>query len=139
MTDLVQALFAALSADAAFVASLDEYEGEPAIFSERLPEAYEVASAPCVIIGPTIGDENRDNFSATASRVEVWIRLYALHGGSDAAIEASAALARAALHRAAIDLGASSARAACSWPVTTPTSGPEITGRRISARLYVKG
>lgn len=137
--DLIQAIYEHLAADSALCALLDTIEGgsppAPMIWTgDVLPDPYPRA-APCVIVGPIIGDKNADDFSDTQSEVEVWIRLFAKSDLSSEAIDAASFALRDALHRQDVD----GAHCSCSWPVSAPTSGPEIAGRRVVARLFVKG
>lgn len=141
----IASLYSALAADSALVSLLDTHAGAPAIFSGSLPPAgYNVGAAikPCLIIGPIADDFDADDFSSGQRFVDVRVRLYAKATPSDAAINAAAWRARAVLHRKFLPAPPGEThrpRGPVSGPAASSTSGPEVAGRMMTVRLFVKG
>jgi hypothetical protein len=141
--DIIASLYSALSADAALVALIEEFEGAPAIFSGSTPPiGHATKEAPNCRIGPIVDDEAEDDFSTRQRRIGVRIRFYALATASDAAIDEAATRARDLLHRARLPATGTDPqrpRASVSGPVPCATSAPEITGRQLTVWALVKG
>lgn len=143
--NVIASLYAALSADAVLAALLDAHSGAPAIFSGSLaPSGYKVGAAlkPCVMIGPIADDFDEDDFTTQQRFVEVRIRLYCRASASDLALDDAARRVRALIHRKHLPPPAGETfrpRGPVSGPVAASTSGPEIAGRQLTARLFVKG
>ena len=137
--DPVASIFAALTADAALTAMLDEFGGRAAVFSgDVIPPEYQVSAVPCIVIGPIEDRRHADSLTDLASNFDVRIRLYAAALESSAGIDAAADATRAALHRKHLPAsgGLAPVSRAVSGPGPASTSGPEIAGRQMTVRLF---
>lgn len=142
MHDPIASIFAALTADSSLTALLDTRGGAPAVFSGGvLPLDYDVSAVPCVIIGPIEDQRDQDDFTDFARDIDVRVRVFALAGESALALDVAAEAVRAVLHRRNLPAsgGLIPFSRVISGPRETATSGPEITGRGLTARLFVKG
>lgn len=140
--DPILAIFSALSADAGFTALIDTFDGSPAIFSgDALPAQFQTGALPFVWIRPPHSDANRDTFSTFARGVELDVCLYAQAGESSVAIDAAALEARSVLHRQYLPAPSGQREPLCTvfGPFGAPTSEASIAGRRLSARLDLRG
>jgi hypothetical protein len=142
--DFIKPLFSALSADASLEALLDTFAGEPAIFTGDMippPDDFPITAAPFIWIRPPQGVTNIDDFSSNARSVDLDICFYAMARETSEDIDAAVEAARAAIHRQYLE-GASGEEAVfctVSGPLNAPTSEASIAGRRLAARLHVKG
>lgn len=139
--NLIPALYARLAGDAALVALLDTHTGSPAIFSgDVLPADYDLSDKPCVIIGPVIGDANRDSLTEYASEVSIRLRLYAKATQSTVAIDDAASRVRELVHRFFFTVTGATRPVSgpVSWPQSAPTSEIDAAGRMMTARLLVQ-
>ena len=142
MHDPIASIFASLTASAALTALLDTREGAPAVFSGGvLPLDYDVSAVPCVIIGPIEDQRDADTFSGFARFADIRVRLFALAAESSLALDEAAETVRAVLHRQTLSAsgGLTPFSRVISGPRETATSGPEVTGRGLTVRLYIKG
>ena len=144
--DLIASLYDALAADATLTALLAEYGGspsEPAIFSgDVIPVDFDIGAdtKPALIVGPIVSQDDEDDFDGRQRVSVIDVRLYAKAAESASDIDAAAERARIVLHRQILpETGGEAPFCRVSGPVSAPTSSPEIAGRRLSARLYVKG
>lgn len=139
--DVIASLYEALSADDELPELIAAHGSESAIFSGDLAP-IDPGSLPYVMLGPRVSDEPDDDFDGPRDRViDIDVRLYALASQTSLAIDDAAERVRAILHRAQLPAPSGQEGPSCrvSGPVTAPTSSPEIAGRRLTARLYVKG
>lgn len=143
--DYVASLFDALSADATLTALLDTFDGGPAIFTgESIPpeDVFPISAKPYVWIHPTpVSAENVDTLSSVARLLDLDVCLYALTSESSGALHAAAERARVVLHRVTLPAASGESPPFCtvSGPLPAPTSEATISGRRLAARLTVKG
>lgn len=141
--NIIASLYAALSADATLATMLDEHGSAPALFSGTLmPIGYVIKAKPICIIGPIVDDEDADDFDTGQRVISVRVRLYCLASASDAELNAAAERARFLIHRKALPAAPGEThrpRGPVSGPIPAPTSSPEIAGRQMTVRLFVKG
>lgn len=140
--DPIQAIFSALIADAGLAALLDEFDGEPAIFSgDVVPQGYLPSAKPYVWIRPPHAESNFDTFTTFAHAPELDISFYALALESSSDLDEAARVAREILHRQLLPAPSGEREPMCtvSGPFGAPTSDPSIAGRRLSARVFLRG
>lgn len=141
--NVIASLYSALSTDSALAALIDVHAAAPAIFTgSLLPAGYQTGAKPHVRIGPVVDDEAADDCDTKQRYVSTRVRLYANASASDKDLDAAAERVRFLIHRKPLPAAPGETyrpRGPVSGPVPASTSGPEVAGRQMTVRLFVKG
>jgi len=133
--DTTTAIYNRLAGDAALVALLNSYNGEPAIFTTD--PAPGDAVLPYIVTAGHVADTSWD--TKVLRGREVWrdVRCYAAASGSALAVEAIAERVRALLHRHKLSVGGHHVVIAeASGPVVADEP-PDAYGRIVTIRLAI--
>lgn len=136
-----KAIFDRLSADSSIIAELEVFEGAPAIFNDRAPDAFVFYNKAALIIAAPTGDDPTETFTEAGREIRQDIRIYAKDDGSTAAIHALARAVRDLFHNqpeALTMTGAVPIICQAAGPTVSPTTDPSLVGRRISLRLELE-
>lgn len=137
------ALIYARLAQSVVATSLATFDAQPAIFSDRTPDAFifEAAAGPAVIIAAPNGDDGDDTFTSSRRAVRQDIRIYHYDDGSAADLDTAARAVRALFHNQEPALTALAGHpvilSTASGPVGAPSTDAAVIGRRISLSLLI--
>ena len=130
--------------DGALVAMLETYAFEtgpaPAVLLDPVPYDLTFGKKATIVVDEPHNQAAVDDYSTPRRRVDIRLRLYALHDGSTVAINAAAERVRALLHlwnTPSFSTGELEG-ASVNGPTPAPTDDPSIAGRLLSVQLQIK-
>jgi len=134
-------IFARLSGDATLTALLDTHGGVPAIFNERAPDAYEIGPKPVLVIAAPTDDRPVETFTEFSRLIVRDVRGYARDDGSSLALDTVMERIRTLFHNVPGSLtvtGGTVTTSRVTGPVQSPTTDPNLIGRRVTLRLELQ-
>ncbi|MNV45663.1 hypothetical protein D3C71_1374670 [compost metagenome] len=128
---------------AVVAASLETYNGAPAIFSERAPDDFldTPPVKPFVIIAAPKRDDFAGTFTEDARLVEHNVLIHQRDHGSSASLDAVARTIREAFHNRPTEMSVDGGRVTivtATGPVASPTVDPALLGRRVLISLEMQ-
>lgn len=143
------AIFARLTGDATLTDLLKEWRGEPAVFSDRAPDALFIGDdgqpAPLggiiLIIASPADDRPVETFTERARDITRDVRGYAPDTGSSLALDTVMERVRVLFHNQPSALtvtGGTVQIARVTGPVASLTTDPALIGRRVTLRLEIE-
>ncbi len=140
MLDIQGAVYTRLYGDATLGALIASYGGNPAVFSDPVPDNIDIQASPIVVVATPFENPSDDTFSEDNRIPSLNVRLYHRPAGSTLALDQAAERVRTVLKSWPVGAiaGGILVDAAVTGPVGAPTEDPSLEGRLLTVRLFIQ-